>query len=266
MANDLYTFWLPEKAEKSIKKYRDVENNYLLFNRLVVSGEKNSYIPYAQKKEKSKKHNSFIKIVSNNVLAIAESLPFHKTYEFIPDNKLAVGIGCESPFSSIALITLHPVYGIPYIPGSAIKGVIRNCYIQKEFNGKEEEALRDGNFIKLFGNSADSDNLGNSKQKLLFFDAFPNEEFEISWDVQTPHFKDYYDREGKKQPLDTIEPNPIAFPVVKNTKFKIYICSYDKDCDLSLIENNNILKDAFGTYGIGAKTSLGYGIGKISPE
>lgn len=43
--------------------------------------------------------------------------------------RLIVGLGLPSPLE--AGITLHHLYGIPYLPGSAIKGVTRNWKLQK---------------------------------------------------------------------------------------------------------------------------------------
>ncbi len=49
-----------------------------------------------------------------------------------PDWHLIVGLGNESVYETS--MTLHHIYGIPYIPGSAIKGVTRNGYINNIYD------------------------------------------------------------------------------------------------------------------------------------
>lgn len=53
-----------------------------------------------------------------------------------PDWRLIVGLGNESVYETS--ITLHHIYGIPYIPGSAVKGVVRS-YVIQEVLGKDFE-------------------------------------------------------------------------------------------------------------------------------
>ena len=60
------------------------------------------------------------------------------------DWRLIVGLG--SGHVQETNMTLHHVYGIPYIPGSAVKGVLRHWWLQ-EFNNDEEKALQDKTFL-----------------------------------------------------------------------------------------------------------------------
>ncbi len=153
-------------------------------------------------------------------------------------------------------MTIHHIYGIPYIPGQAIKGVLRNYVINeffdlyekdrlkiakevldKELNSledlekekdvlkvykkiaekKEEEALKNELFKFVFGSQ---DNQGN----IIFFDAFPDGKITIDIDIMNPHFPDYYeDKEGKVPPTDWQNPRPIKFLVVKDTPFRFFI-------------------------------------------
>ncbi len=59
--------------------------------------------------------------IQNLNLKLSESLTLK------PDWRLIVGLGNESIYETS--MTLHHIYGFPYIPGSAIKGVTRNYYI-----------------------------------------------------------------------------------------------------------------------------------------
>ena len=47
-------------------------------------------------------------------------------------------------------MTLDHVYGIPYLPGSAFKGVVRSWVIQEYFGNNENLAMRDMDFIARF--------------------------------------------------------------------------------------------------------------------
>ncbi|MGE4518021.1 MAG: type III-B CRISPR module RAMP protein Cmr6 [Desulfobacteraceae bacterium] len=54
-----------------------------------------------------------------------------KELKMKPDWRMVVGIGDPSVYETS--ITLHHIYGIPYIPGSAIKGITRHYFILSEF-------------------------------------------------------------------------------------------------------------------------------------
>ena len=146
-------------------------------------------------------------------------------------------------------IRLHHIYGIPFIPASAIKGVVRSYIISEKFGNKEEDALKDDEFVKVFGSQ---DKAG----KVTFFDAFPTSKPTIKVDIMNPHYGDYYsDKKNKVAPTDTMKLNPINFLTVENTTFEFFIASrdeIDKQC-ISLFEK------ALKNHGIGGKTAVGYG-------
>ena len=193
--------------------------------------------------------------------------------EFSQDDwRLIVGLGSESVYETS--ITLHHIYGIPYIPGQAIKGVVRNWVIIEEFNQDENEALKDKGFCLVFG-SPENSKIGEHKGNIIFFDAFPmymNKE-NIKVDIMNPHYGDYYS--GKKvngdpvPPADYLNPNPIPFLTVEGTKFQFILGIKEKnnvEIDDGKFRGQNILevvekylKEALEEHGIGAKTAVGYG-------
>ncbi len=97
--------------------------------------------------------------------------------------RLTIGLGGESVYETS--ITLHHIYGIPYIPASAVKGVVRSYIIQELYaqnNIPEEEkeypfvnaeyrAYQDENFCYIFGCPADFDKVifenGKPKTKIV---------------------------------------------------------------------------------------------------
>jgi len=143
-------------------------------------------------------------------------------------------------------IRLHHIYGIPFIPSTAIKGVMRSYMIERDFKSKEEDALKDESFVKYFGSQ---DNEG----KIIFFDAFPITKPTIKVDIMNPHYGHYYN--DGKAPTDTKNPIPINFLTVEDTTFEFFIASKET-LDNGFID---LFKEALINHGIGAKTAVGYG-------
>ena len=177
--------------------------------------------------------------------------------DFKPDWRMVVGLGHPSVYETS--MTLHHIYGIPYIPASAIKGVVRNHIICEQFNASEDKALQDSGFCEVFGSP---EHIGN----VIFFDAFPTKEPIINVDVMTPHYQPYYsDASGKTPPADYHAPVPIPFLVVEDTPFKFVIGirkKHNKKISDMVIKGKSIdkwLKEALEEHGIGAKSAVGYG-------
>ncbi len=203
-----------------------------------------------------------------------------------PDWRLIVGIGNESVYETS--MTLHHIYGIPYIPGSAIKGVVRSHIITEEFgedeNGSlnlkyaENRALHDQGFCDIFGCPKESFYNESRQGKVIFFDAFPLEPPHIEPDIMNPHYGPYYsDSSGKTPPADYHNPVPIPFLTVKETPFE-FIIGIKKKNNI-IIQNGEFagkhslelacenMQEALSEHGIGAKTAVGYGyFGAVSKE
>jgi CRISPR-associated protein Cmr6 len=199
------------------------------------------------------------------------------TYD--PVWKMALGLGNESVYETS--MTLHHIYGIPYIPGSALKGVIRS-HIIKEIFGKnikdeldlknaEEKALQDQGFCDIFGCPKKKSYYQESRQgKIIFFDALPVSLPNIKPDVMNPHYAPYYsDTKGKTPPADYHNPVPIFFLTVEKTQFEFIIGVKEKSnhkiqtgkfMDKNLFEETfEWMKKGLKEHGIGAKTAVGYG-------
>jgi len=196
---------------------------------------------------------------------------------FSPNWRLIVGIGHESVYE--ISITLHHIYGIPYIPGQAVKGVTRSWIITEVFNQDEKAALKDELFCRIFGSPKDSAK-GEHQGSVMFFDAFPTVAPKLEVDIMNPHYGDYY--QGKKPPADYLNPVPIPFLTVNATPFEFIIgmkLLRTKDVfvrgkttsplitnckglneDSSLLNvASSWLNKALTEHGIGAKTAVGYG-------
>lgn len=185
------------------------------------------------------------------------------------DWRTALGLGSASVYETS--ITLHHIYGIPYIPGQSLKGVIRSYIISEKFDNKENEAFKDEGFCYIFGSSDDSE-LKEHKGSVIFFDSYPiDEKIEISLDIMNPHYGEYYnDKENIKPPADYYNPVPVEFLTLKNAKFRFILGlskNFNKNFESKIINSKEsiieqvmtYLKEALEFKGIGSKTSVGYG-------
>jgi len=150
-------------------------------------------------------------------------------YNLKTSSRLVVGLGAGHVFETS--LTLHHIFGIPYIPANALKGVVRMVSfweIAESENRKTEEEIIDDLQKQLYESEIsedDSENIlkhkllfGTQKFKglLIFLDAYPeireNQDI-FDLDVMTPHYQGYYTQ--NKPPGDWENPNPIVFLTVK---------------------------------------------------
>ena len=209
-----------------------------------------------------------------------------ESFTFLCSWRLVVGLGASHPQETS--MTLHHIYGIPYVPGSAVKGVTRHWAVLKFTDEnqdfiitqiKEKESLSNPDFydaIQKVSKALDNGNelnikvnditfkdlieiFGTQKQrgKVIFFDAYPIENINLKIDIMNPHYPKYYG--GEAPPTDWQNPVPIKFLTVENTKFKFYLTGKEEKL-LNIAKT--LLIDALKNYGVGAKTSLGYGLFK----
>jgi CRISPR-associated protein Cmr6 len=183
--------------------------------------------------------------------------------------KLVHGLG--APHVRETAITIHPVYGFPYLPASSIKGAVRNWALQAFFAGKIEQvekALKDGPSEQATAASVFCHLVGTQEQRgrVQFYDAYPSTEPKLNPDVMTVHFKDYYT--GSKPPTDDQSTNPIAFYAMAPTKFLFIFALSKKNLITENIELSSgqmvkivatWLEKMLIEQGIGSKTRLGYG-------
>ncbi|MFW5916583.1 MAG: type III-B CRISPR module RAMP protein Cmr6 [Bacteroidota bacterium] len=250
-----------------------IENYSLRFYKGAAFDTSNNYNPI-----KDFKNNVSFKKISSQLPAIQKRQALHLnsldvepvSFTMKPQWRLVIGLGNESVYETA--ITLHHIYGIPYIPTTAIKGVFRSWVIQEYFDSDEEKAMkRSKSFCDIFGCTENSVHKETQQGNVIFLDAFPDSfsKDNLQPDVMTPHYGEYY--QGKKPPADYLSPNPIPFLTVSGAEFKFYFGVSKKDDfhknEISLADKkgtpSNILSQlipkAFSEHGIGAKTAVGYG-------
>jgi CRISPR-associated protein Cmr6 len=200
-----------------------------------------------------------------------------------PEWRIAIGLGAEHVLETN--LTLHRIYGTPFIPASAIKGVTRAqafWHIAAQFSLPEEllwdldqllstgdkdaqrarwekmrldrhfdewqEATKD--FYQIFGTT-------EARGKVVFFDAHPMQPPKLKLDVMNPHYTLYYsDTRGKIAPADYHSPVPVYFLTVERTPYAFAVAARGSHLRVTA---EDWLKTALSDLGIGGKTAAGYG-------
>jgi CRISPR-associated protein Cmr6 len=169
-------------------------------------------------------------------------------------NRILVGSG-ETVYETS--IRLHGTLGTPIIPGSALKG-LASKYAANVWGEKDKGFGEEGNYYKcLFGT--------NKEQGLIVFHdawiepgALPES---LLMDVLTVHYPEYYRGKVKNGvSIESDEPVPVPFLSVQGS-FLIAVSPLvpgeqaEKWAQLAL----DLVLEALEEWGVGAKTSAGYG-------
>lgn len=169
--------------------------------------------------------------------------------------RLVIGLGNSSPLETG--FTLHSTFGVPMIPGSALKGIASNGL---PADGYERKILfggtDDAGFITFHDAWISPQSITNDQQGLIE-------------DVMTPHHGHYYDgakytgglREGEIiPPTDFDDPTPITFLSVRGSFHVVLTCEDPgKDGERWLRRAKDVLLAALKSSGAGGKGSSGYG-------
>lgn len=167
------------------------------------------------------------------------------------------GLGSGHPTETGMILDRN--LGVPYIPSSSIKGVLRLAYAVNIADGRSE--VPDSELEKYFGST---DTNKSRRGQLMFLDAYPRGNVELKLDIMNPHFGKYYDGTNK-QPVETESPVPIKFLTVKQGTEFVFNCAYlpldEKDRSDEKVKDDveKMFATAFSKLGFGGKTSIGYG-------
>lgn len=177
------------------------------------------------------------------------------------DWRMVIGLGGETVLETD--LTLHHLYGIPYVPASALKGLTR-AYVTGEVfpSGNIED---DNDTVKrIFGTQKEAGTV-------LFFDAMPVEgQATFVLDIMNPHYPDYYrSKQNPPPPTNDQSPNPVTFLTVADTTFMFALAPRNSHVSQHRKDVENVeewLRLALEKYGIGGKTSAGYGYFKVTKD
>lgn len=172
-------------------------------------------------------------------------------FSAITDWRIVVGLGGETVLETD--LTLHHLYGVPFIPGSALKGLTRAYATSEEEEGHVSKKIEedDKTIQRIFGSQEHAGTV-------IFFDAMPvNGKFAIDLDIMNAHYPDYYGQ--NKAPTNDQNPNPVTFLTVADTVFMFALAPRRQGDEQDVAQAKTWLKKALAKYGIGGKTSAGYG-------
>jgi len=184
------------------------------------------------------------------------------------------GLGNEHPLEN-GFAFLNP-YGLPYLPGSGVKGVLRQAArelasgIWGDTHGWTEPAID-----ALFGRTATNGESELQRGALVFWDAIPQVDGEqLTVEVMTPHQSDYYQKGAT--PHESGQPNPINFLTVPpRSRFAFHV-----QCNVPFLARlapdlarddrwqrlvSTAFEHAYQWLGFGAKTAVGYGAMAADP-
>jgi|GEM_PF-3472929 len=266
---------LPSDAKKYIETHSLKDVNHLLAqNRLFYYNKRGRVTPLLHflSQENAVKQSPLLKSIDKRNTSVATELfKSSETLMYKPYSAIIIGTGVASPSDNVPLMTMHHTYGIPYIPGSALKGVVRAYIIHRRFNSSEALALKDDEFKLIFGTSGDdAKKIPAEIGRVVFMDVFPTE-YEIYYEAFTPHYSKYYKNAFKTRtdttpfanPEDCEEPKPLSFPAVKG-KFRIIFGTTNSSSFTNMPELKQDVIDAIDWIGFGAKTASGFGVGQAT--
>ena len=164
-----------------------------------------------------------------------------RAFVLTSESRFVTGLGREHPIENG--FAWHHTLGTPYLPGSSIKGLIRNWAEQWEEKRSEAKAILGG---------------PGCVGRVLVLDALPTERPQLEADVMTPHYSAYY--QNGEAPGDWLSPTPIPFLVVAaGTPFQFALVPNTPADAHHLATVEQWLRDALSWLGAGAKTAVGYG-------
>jgi CRISPR-associated protein Cmr6 len=174
------------------------------------------------------------------------------TFSATTASALAIGLGNASPLE--VGLSIHHTYGTPYLPGSAIKGLLTRA---ADAHGLSQD-IKD----ILFGTTGIA-------AHITYWDAMlePSSTNPFQPDVITVHHPKYYGSSGADgYPTDFDDPTPVAFlNVCKGVEFRIALSSSSENSLEWLYVAAELLKYALEQIGLGGKTNAGYGYFKVKP-
>ena len=189
--------------------------------------------------------------------------------------RLIVGLGSENVLETG--IRLHHTYGMPLIPGSALKGLAAH-YCDQVW-GQRDLDTPSGSAVKFRGSRPEVRKENRSAEKqgeyhallfgstdesgcIVFHDGWlkaDSEKEPLKLDVMTPHHPKWLD--GSVPPTDFDSPIPVPFLSVVGT-FQIAVSWHGPPSDHSQQWTQlayDLVAEALSKWGIGGKTTSGYG-------
>ena len=204
-----------------------------------------------------------------------------QTAELQTQGNFVTGTGLSHPVENG--FTFHPVLGMPYLPASGVKGLLRGWVEVWMDHGAQGETGKTALIARWFGTAKGGGDTETTATKAdvecagsyHFFDALPSKPVGLACDVMTPHMNKWYEKGGdysaadqaSTAPADWHSPVPVPFMVVEpGTSFNFMVAprltgnaQADAHTCAELPRLMAELKNALEWLGAGAKTATGYG-------
>lgn len=188
------------------------------------------------------------------------------------------GLGAGHPTETGMILDRNT--GLPFIPASGIKGVLRLAHaldlaekapdiVKANNKGELEISDKIPSMRKYFGDT-DTRIKNSVRGQIVFLDAFPSTIPTLKTDIMNPHFGKYYN--GEQPPVETESPIPIKFLAVKEGTEFTFRCFVSKlaqpeksdDVERSWNDGDKLavksmFEKALKQLGLGGKTAVGYG-------
>jgi len=189
----------------------------------------------------------------------------HRSEQLATASRLVVGLGSENVLETG--LRLHHTYGVPIIPGSALKGLASH-YCHDVWGQRHNEAAAEENRLFRRGGAHHSLLFGTTDDGgvITFHDAWITpgslDDGAFRLDVMTPHHPKWQTNEAP--PTDFDSPVPVSFLSVAGT-FEVRLCwsgpaaTPSDTAEAWTALAMKLLKEAVAEWGIGGKTSSGYG-------
>ena len=170
-----------------------------------------------------------------------------RSFTAAPEWRLVIGLGRDSALETG--LTLHRVYGFPFVPGSSLKGMALAWAHATQQPAPDIRAV--------FGEQDEKQ--AACAGEITFFDALPVTPPQLKLDVMNPHYPDYYRPGDRKPPADWQSPVPVYFITIeKSTRFIFGVGQRKRQTQL-LDTARTWLQSALQDLGVGGKTTSGYG-------
>lgn len=164
------------------------------------------------------------------------------------ETRFATGLG--GPHPTETGFTFERSIGVPYLPGSSVKGLARAAADLRGEGDTKKETLFGPNQVRAESRAWAGD--------LVFLDAYPATWPRLELDIINCHHPLYYG--GKRSyPAETEDPVPVYFlTVAAGTRFTFRVLSRSGD-PKSASDGAELLRFGLKELGAGAKTAVGYG-------
>ncbi|MGH7988429.1 MAG: type III-B CRISPR module RAMP protein Cmr6 [Candidatus Binataceae bacterium] len=162
---------------------------------------------------------------------------------FVAASRFVTGLGRSHPVENG--FAWHPTLGMPYLPGSSIKGMVHAWA-----KNWAQPRLPDPQLDEIFGGPG-------QVGRVILLDALPIKPVQLAADIITPHCANWTQADP---PGDWCSPTPIPFLVMERGNSFVFAITPAWAGAVEILEPAwQWLTDALQFLGGGAKTSVGYG-------